>query len=105
MLFESLVTIRTCDVISAIIAIPLVLRKVPRNVIYGFRMRTILKNDFVWYDNTAQFLSNNLIILCFTTGELYRLTKTKKVLLYEIYFRLYVFPSDCPFQTAGFCTF
>ena len=52
---KALVTILICDVIFAIIAIPLILRKVPRNVIYGFRTRATLENDFVWYEANAYF--------------------------------------------------
>jgi uncharacterized membrane protein len=55
MLFKVLVTILACDIIFIIIAIPLILRKVPRNVIYGFRTRATLKDDFVWYEANAYF--------------------------------------------------
>lgn len=54
-LFKGLVTILVCDLIFAIIAIPLILRKVPRNVVYGFRTRSTLENDFVWYEANAYF--------------------------------------------------
>ncbi|MFA5323376.1 MAG: SdpI family protein [Smithella sp.] len=55
MLFKALVTILVCDAVFAIIAIPLILRKVPRNVIYGFRVKATLENDFVWYEANAYF--------------------------------------------------
>lgn len=55
MQFKTLVTILICDFIFAIISIPLILRKVPRNVIYGFRTGTTLKNDFIWYEANACF--------------------------------------------------
>jgi hypothetical protein len=55
MLFKGLVTILGCDLIFAIIAIPLILRKIPRNVVYGFRTRLTLENDFVWYEANAYF--------------------------------------------------
>ena len=55
MLFKVLVTILACDIVFVIIAIPLILRKVPRNVIYGFRTRATLENDFVWYEANAYF--------------------------------------------------
>jgi uncharacterized membrane protein len=54
-LFKGLVTILACDLIFAIIAIPLILRKVPRNSVYGFRTRSTLENDFVWYKANAYF--------------------------------------------------
>ena len=55
MLFKALVTIMVCNVVFVIIAIPLILRKVPRNVVYGFRTRATLKDDFVWYEANAYF--------------------------------------------------
>jgi uncharacterized membrane protein len=55
MLFKGLVTILVCDLIFAIIAIPLILRKVPRNVVYGFRTQLTLENEFVWYEANAYF--------------------------------------------------
>lgn len=55
MLFKGLVTILACDLLFVIIAIPLILRKVPRNIVYGFRTRATLENDFVWYKANAYF--------------------------------------------------
>jgi uncharacterized membrane protein len=52
---KNLVTILICDVIFVFVSIPLILRKVPRNVLYGFRTRTTLKNDFIWYEANACF--------------------------------------------------
>ena len=55
MLFKAFVTILVCNAVFVIIAIPLILRKVPRNVVYGFRTRATLENDFVWYEANAYF--------------------------------------------------
>ncbi len=55
MMFKALVTILICDFVFAVIAVPLVLRKVPRNVIYGFRVKATLEDDFVWYEANACF--------------------------------------------------
>lgn len=35
------------------LAIPLILRKIPRNKWYGFRFKKALRNDAVWYDVNA----------------------------------------------------
>lgn len=43
------------DFIFIIISIPLVLRKVPRNVVYGFRIKATLEDDFIWYEANAYF--------------------------------------------------
>jgi uncharacterized membrane protein len=50
-----LVTILACDVLFAIIALPLMLRKVPPNPVYGFRTPTTLKNESIWYETNAYF--------------------------------------------------
>jgi uncharacterized membrane protein len=55
LLFKALMTILVCNIIFVIIAIPLILKKVPRNVVYGFRTRATLENDFVWYEANAYF--------------------------------------------------
>lgn len=48
-------TILGCSAVFILIAIPLALRKVPRNVVYGFRTRTTLSDDGVWFDANAHF--------------------------------------------------
>jgi uncharacterized membrane protein len=55
MFFKALITILVCNAVFVIIVIPLILRKVPRNVVYGFRTRATLKDDFVWYEANAYF--------------------------------------------------
>ncbi len=48
-------TIVACAVLLILIAIPLVLRKVPRNCIYGFRTRATMGDDDIWYSANAHF--------------------------------------------------
>ena len=55
MFSKGLVTVLVCDALFVILAIPLILRKVPRNVIYGFRTCATLADDFVWYEANAYF--------------------------------------------------
>ncbi len=55
MVEKGLITILACDAVLAILAIPLALRKVPRNVVYGFRTRTTLSSDRVWFETNAYF--------------------------------------------------
>lgn len=52
---KALVTILACDALLALTGIPLLLRKVPRNAAYGFRTRTTLSDDFIWYEANAHF--------------------------------------------------
>ena len=53
--FKSLVTILLLAVVFALVALPLVLRKVPPNSLYGFRTPATLKNDKIWYEANAHF--------------------------------------------------
>jgi uncharacterized membrane protein len=52
---KGLITILGCEAVFAAISIPLVLRKIPRNIVYGFRTRTTLSDDFIWYEANAYF--------------------------------------------------
>ncbi len=52
---KGVITILACDVLLAAIAIPLMLRKVPRNFIYGFRTPATLSSDRIWYEANAHF--------------------------------------------------
>src|SRR6266566_9417400 len=52
---KGVITIVVCASVFALLAIPLMLRKVPRNVIYGYRTRATLSDDFVWYEANAYF--------------------------------------------------
>lgn len=77
MFFKVLITILFCNAVFMIIAIPLILRKVPRNIIYGFRTRATLESDFVWYEANAYFgrlflisslVSSLMIVFFYLTG-------------------------------------
>ena len=46
-----------------LVAIPLALRKVPPNVIYGYRTRATLADEDVWYEANAYF-GRRLIVSC-----------------------------------------
>lgn len=48
-------TIVGCAVVLMLVALPLALRKIPRNVAYGFRTRATLANDEIWYAANAHF--------------------------------------------------
>ena len=52
---KGLITVLGCSLLLVLIAIPLILRRVPRNIVYGFRTRATLSSDFVWYEANAHF--------------------------------------------------
>ena len=45
-----------------LMSIPLLLRWVPRNYIYGFRIAATLRSDAVWYDANALFARHAAIL-------------------------------------------
>jgi uncharacterized membrane protein len=53
--FKGLVTILACAGLFVLLAIPLILRKVPRNGVYGFRTPKTLRSDEIWYAANAFF--------------------------------------------------
>jgi uncharacterized membrane protein len=53
--FKGLVTVLGCAGLFAALAIPLALRKVPRNGLYGFRTPKTLSDDGIWYEANAYF--------------------------------------------------
>jgi SdpI/YhfL family protein len=55
------ITVLAVAAVFALTAIPLVLRKVPRNVVYGYRTRTTLADDRIWYAANAHFGRGMLI--------------------------------------------
>jgi uncharacterized membrane protein len=54
-LFKGLITVLVIDFLFVLLSIPLILRRVPRNVVYGFRTCATLADDFVWYEANAYF--------------------------------------------------
>jgi hypothetical protein len=52
---KALITMLSCACLFLALAIPLVLRKVPRNRVYGFRTRATLNDDLLWFETNAHF--------------------------------------------------
>lgn len=48
-------TILGCSLLFSVIAIPLALRMVPPNIVYGFRTRATLSDRDLWYRANAHF--------------------------------------------------
>jgi uncharacterized membrane protein len=67
MYFKTLVTILACNLLFILIAIPLSLRKVPPNPVYGFRTRTTLVDENIWYESNAYF-GRNFVISSIISG-------------------------------------
>jgi uncharacterized membrane protein len=58
---KGLITILVTCAVFSVVSIPLVLRKVPRNPVYGYRTRATLSDDKVWYEVNTYFGSRFLV--------------------------------------------
>jgi hypothetical protein len=52
---KGFLTILGCAALLVLVAVPLVLRKIPRNIAYGFRTRATMASDEIWYEANAHF--------------------------------------------------
>ena len=52
---KGLITICMCSALFAVVSLPLIFRKVPRNPVYGYRTRATLRDDALWYEANACF--------------------------------------------------
>jgi uncharacterized membrane protein len=52
---KGLITILGCALLFALLAVPLILRRIPRNPVYGFRTGSTLRDESVWYEANAHF--------------------------------------------------
>jgi uncharacterized membrane protein len=52
---KGLITILVVDALFVLISIPLALRKIDPNVVYGYRSRATLSDPALWYEANALF--------------------------------------------------
>jgi hypothetical protein len=52
---KGLITILVCSAVFCLVSLPLILRKVPRNPVYGYRTRATMSDDNIWYEANAYF--------------------------------------------------
>ena len=50
-----LLTILGSSALLILVAVPLALRKIPRNIVYGLRTRATLSNEETWYSANVHF--------------------------------------------------
>ncbi len=58
---KGLVTILVIDALFVLLSIPLALRKVRPNVVYGYRTRATLGDEQLWYEANAHFGSRFIV--------------------------------------------
>lgn len=52
---KGLIVILGCSLLFSLMSIPLILRKIPPNPVYGYRSRTTLGDERIWYEANAYF--------------------------------------------------
>lgn len=60
---KALITVLLCNALFVAISLPLALRRIPPNRAYGYRTRTTLSDERIWYEANAYF-GGRLIIAC-----------------------------------------
>lgn len=65
---KGLVTVLACSAVFTLVAIPLVLRWVPRNRVYGYRTRLTLSSDALWYRVNAYFARRFIVATGVSAG-------------------------------------
>ena len=60
---KGVITVIAVEVLFAIVAIPLVLRKVPPNRVYGYRTPSTLSDERIWYAANAHF-GRGMLVAC-----------------------------------------
>ena len=92
----SFITVIGLQILLAIVALPLALRLIPRNWVYGFRTRATLADEAVWYDVNAYFGRGLLLASVIGLGlvaPLYLLHVLPPVLFFPVALLLTVVPS------------
>ena len=65
---KALITLSAVSLILVAVAVPLALRMVPRNGVYGFRTRATMSNSDLWFSGNAYF--GRCLIVTTTCGWL-----------------------------------
>ena len=77
---KGLITLLASSLLLALVAVPLMLRKVPRNVVYGFRTRATLGDDAIWYEANAHFGRRLLVASLVTAAAAVVLSRMRGLL-------------------------
>ena len=65
---KSLITVLACSAVLSLVSIPLILGKVPRNRVYGYRTRATLGSEALWYRANAYFGVRFLVATLVSAG-------------------------------------
>jgi hypothetical protein len=100
---KGLITLEGCAILFAILAIPLMLRKVPRNILYGYRTRRTLRDDDAWYGANAHFGRGLFIASIVSVIVVFVLSRTH-LLSPQVFLPVAVVALVAPAAIAGLAT-
>ncbi len=76
---KGLITVLAVDALCALVSVPLVFRKVPRNIVYGYRTRATLADDGIWYEANAFFGRWFLLFSALSAGLMFALYRSESL--------------------------
>lgn len=100
---KGLVTILVVDALSILISIPLALRKIGPNVVYGYRTRATLSDPALWYEANALF-GRRLIAACTVSALAALFLARPSLLAPEAFLPVSVVLLGAPVAVAGVMT-
>jgi hypothetical protein len=100
---KGLITVVLVDALFALLAIPLALRKVGPNVLYGYRTRATLDDAELWYEANAFFGSRFLVASLVSAAAAWYLSRSA-LLSPEAYLPVSVVLLGAPVAVAGVLT-
>ena len=100
---KALVTVVACDVVFCAVSLPLLLRRVPPNRVYGFRTPTTLRDPDIWYPANAHF-GLRLIVASVCSAALFGVLAWRASLPQDLVLPVSVAALGLPVLMAGVST-
>lgn len=100
---KGLITILACDVLFIALSIPLLLRKVGPNVVYGFRTRATLADEELWYA-ANEYFGGRFIVASLVSAAAALYVSRSGLLSAETFLPVSVVLLGAPVAVAGILT-
>lgn len=100
---KGLLTILAADALFVVLSIPLVLRKVKPNVVYGYRTRATLSDEALWYEANA-FFGRRFVAACVASGAAALVLARPGLLAPDAFLPVSVVLLGAPVAVAGVMT-
>lgn len=100
---KGLVTILALDALFVLLSIPLLLRRVGPNVLYGYRTRATLADPSLWYEANA-FFAGRFIVACLVSAAVAPVLARPGLLAPDAFLPVSVVLLAAPVAVAGVLT-